>query len=92
MDYIDRIYESMQGLLEPEAAVPWVDDLFQDGSRCEACYEQMRQAYLRLCQRLGNVDEDDDLDQIVDSLSEIQRILCREMFLCGMGHSWRFGE
>ena len=40
----------------------------------------MLKAYARVCDRLGVVDEDEDVEVIIESLLSIQRILCMEMF------------
>lgn len=53
------------------------------GDFCEEEYREMLEAYGRLCDRLGVVDEDSDVEQIVDSLLAIQRVLCMEMFRLG---------
>ncbi len=78
-DFTD-VYESMLGTLTPEAALPWVPNAFAEGQPCEIAYEGMRAAYERLCDRLGAVDEDPDLDIMVDSMECIQRELCRRMW------------
>ena len=45
----------------------------------------MLDAYARLRDRLGVVDEDSDVEIIIDSLLTIQRELCLKMFdLAGM--------
>ncbi len=74
----------MQDLLEPESAVPWVENAFEEGNRCTQAYEEMRQSYERLCGRLGSENEDPDLDCIVNRMEEIQKELCERMFFCGV--------
>ncbi len=76
-----KIYDTMRGLLEEWARVPWVDNAFEEGSRCACAYEDMRSAYERLCERLGVCDEDQDLDIIVDSMEAIQEELCERMYM-----------
>ncbi len=80
MNDFTEVYESMLGILTPEASLPWVSNAFAEGQPCELAYEEMRTAYERLCQRLGGVEEDPDLDMIVDSMERIQRDLCRRMW------------
>ncbi len=74
------IYETMLGLREPEACVPGIEDAFKEGSLCASAYDEMRQCYRRLCARLGDSEEDRDLDQMVACLEGIQKELCRRMF------------
>lgn len=88
-ELLDSIYLSAQGLLVPDAAVPWVANMFTPGSYCESEYAGMRDAYERLCIRLGvDVDdEDDDLNRMVESLENIQEVLCKEMFKLGTAYA-----
>ncbi len=74
------IYETMLGQREPEFQVPGVEDAFEPGLLCDQAYSKMRDAYERVCQRLGCRDEDGDLDCIVDCMELIQQELCRRMF------------
>lgn len=88
-ELLDLIYLSAQGLLVPGAAVPWVENMFTPGSYCESAYARMRDAYERLCTRLGvDVDdEDDDLNCMMESLENIQEVLCKEMFELGVTYA-----
>ncbi len=83
MGLFTQIYETMLGLLEPEAALDWVDSAFGEGAHCTREYAQMREAYERICERLGVENEDEDLEIIVNSLESIQRELCERMFSAG---------
>lgn len=78
MDIVDLVYESLLGeLVDPIRDVP---NAFAPGSYCETQYSRMLDAYARLRDRLGVVDEDADVEIIIDSLLAIQQRLCREMF------------
>ncbi len=79
-DLFTDTYETMLGLREKEAEVKWVKNAFAEGSICAAEYEKMREAYERVCQRLGAGEEDADLDMIVESMENIQKELCRNMY------------
>ncbi len=80
MDRFTEVYETMLGLLEPEAQVSGVDNAFAEGQTCARAYEEMRNAYERLCRRLGCADEDPDLNSMVEHMEVIQKDLCRRMF------------
>ena len=82
-DYIDSVYETLCGLLMPEYRIPGVENAFASGEACEQNYAQMLEAYERLCDRLGVVDEDDDVEVIINALLKNERILCRKMFEYG---------
>ncbi len=80
----DEIYNTMIGILEKEYELPWVDNAFEEGQHCMRAYEEMRDAYERICERLDVGEEDDDLNIIVDCFESMQRELCRRMFDCGV--------
>lgn len=78
MDYAELVYESLIGeLVEP---IKYVPNAFEPGSHCAARYQEMLDAYERLRGRLGVEDEDIDVEIIIDSLLDIQRELCLEMY------------
>ena len=78
MNISELVYESLIGeLIYPIKDVP---NAFEPGSYCETRYRQVLEAYERLRGRLGVTDEDPDVEIIIDSLLEIQRKLCMEMF------------
>ena len=78
MNISELVYESLIGeLVDPVKDVP---NAFEPGSYCETRYRQVLEAYERLRGRLGVTDEDPDVEIIIDSLLEIQRELCMEMF------------
>ena len=81
MNISELVYESLIGeLVDPIKDVP---NAFEPGSYCESQYRQVLEAYERLRGRLGVADEDPDVEIIIDSLLEIQRKLCMEMFDLG---------
>ena len=78
MEIGELVYESLIGeLVIPLRNVP---NAFEEGSVCERSYQEMLDAYARLRDRLGVVDEDSDVEIIIDSLLTIQRALCLKMF------------
>ena len=78
MNISELVYESLIGeLVDPIKDVP---NAFEPGRYCETRYQQVLEAYERLRGRLGAADEDPDVEIIIDSLLEIQRKLCVEMF------------
>ena len=85
--WIEDIYDSLQGVLVPEARVPWVKNLFLPDSPCDRAYSNMLDAYERLRGRLGVADEDGDVEIIINSLLDIQQILGHEMFRCGVEYA-----
>ena len=82
--FAQRVYETLSGFLEDEYAVAGVHNAFEDGSLCSELYGKMLAAYSRLCDRLSVVDEDNDVEEIINSLLEICRILSLDMFTYGV--------
>ena len=78
----EMVYNRLLGhsLLETKAYA--VEDLFEDGSRCDALYQDIYDANLRLCQRLG-VEEDRDVQTIIDSFWEITKLVGEKMYRHG---------
>ena len=78
MNISELVYESLIGeLVDPIKDVP---NAFEPGGYCETRYRQVLEAYERLRGRLGVAEEDPDVEIIIDSLLDIQRKLCMEMF------------
>ena len=77
------VYESLTGELLPEYALDWVEDIFVPGHPCYEEYRLMREAYQRICTRLGNAEEDQDLEIMVNALLNHCRIIATEMFRYG---------
>ena len=84
---IESIYATLTSHVRKGSRFPGVEDAFADGSFCMQCYHRMRDAYDRLCDRLGVVDEDRDVEIILQSMSDIERELCFQMYRYGA----RFG-
>ena len=78
MKYVELVYESLIGeLVDPIEGVP---NEFAPGSFCEKQYQEVLDAYARICERLGVIDEDADVEIIINSLLAIQRKLCLKMY------------
>lgn len=83
----DEIYLSVLG--EAIDPVPGVENAFAPGKPCAKTYGEIREAYLRLCQRLGVQEEDGDLETIVRGFFTITDELCRTMYFCGAKYGAR---
>lgn len=76
----EQVYDTMMGQLVPEYGLSWVEDIFVPGHPCYEEYCKMRDAYDRLCQRLGDREEDPDAEIMVDALLQYARIAALKMF------------
>ena len=65
-----------------------VENAFAEGSYCASCYHEISEAYERLRDRLGVVDEDEDVEIIIGAFENIQQELCCRMYSYGV----QFGE
>lgn len=85
-DLAETVYESLLGLLLPDCALPWVENIFVPGQPCYESYETMRTAYSRLLLRLEEIDEDPDAEEIIDALLTYSKIIGLEMFRYGTAY------
>ena len=79
----EEVYDTLCGEVHGVYAVPGVENAYTDGAPCDTLYNEMSEAYERLRDRLGVVDEDADVEIIINNLMAIQRILCEKMFRYG---------
>ena len=79
---VDVIYELVNGTRIWQPDDPIIENLFTNGSACDALYDQIYQANLRLCQRLG-VSEDGDVETIIHSFSCICELIGKRMYYYG---------
>jgi hypothetical protein len=79
----ERIYNLMNGSYNlneypvPESGI--VANEFADGQPCAELYQKVYDANRRICGRLG-VDEDRDVEELVNTLLDITKIMSKKMF------------
>ena len=79
----ENIYLTLTGELLDEFVIPGVENAFAPGSRCDLLYGQIYEANRRLCARLGQKDDDPDVELIINNFLEMNRILSLEMYRYG---------
>lgn len=82
--FIDTVYQSVIGQLQLQHHLEGVEDLFAPGCPCDQYYEEMRNAYERLLVRLGEENEDSDLEIIISSMNAIQKEVSYQMYRYGV--------
>ena len=90
-EFVERVYLSAIGMIRNNCAIPGVNNLFAPGEKCDQLYAQVRDAYERVCKRLGGCDgeshdeiaEDSDLNDILNLMDRICQEVAFEMFRCG---------
>jgi len=75
-------YQTMTAGLMEGSRMPGVKYAYNDG-KCLEILNKMRDAYDRLCERLGVQDEDADVETIIYAFEEIQEELCYRMYRYG---------
>lgn len=82
----EMIYDMMNGFVDLENITEPLDMVvqneFSDGGECEKIFRKVYNAKSNLGKRLGN-DEDDDVEQIINGMDEITRILSLKMYEYG---------
>lgn len=76
------VYDRLLGHLALQMGTLEVEDLFADGAQGDQLYEQIYEANLRLCQKLG-VQEDGDVQCIIDRFWDITALVGEKMFEYG---------
>lgn len=82
-DIGETVYDSLMGQLIPSCRLPWVESIFISKHPCYEEYCKMQDAYTRLRERLGAIDEDVDVEIIIDALLAHGKKITLEMFRCG---------
>ncbi len=67
-DFAVEVYNSLNGYYKKEFIVPGVESIFEEGTECMQLYTDMLAAYERLCNRLGVIDEDHDVEEMITAL------------------------
>lgn len=88
MNKAEWAYESMACFVKEWYRMPGVEDAFSEGEYCMIRYHEAMDAYARLRERLGVVDEDEDVEIMISAFEDIQQKLCLRMYHYGA----RFGE
>lgn len=58
-----------------------IQNEYEEGKLCNRLYSEMRDAYDRICARLGKPDQEDrDVEIIIDSLLDIGKHLSMKMY------------
>ena len=81
--FAETVYDLLTGECSPQMGDPVIENMFAEGRTCEQLYNDVYDANLRLCERLG-VQEDQDVELIINSLLHISRLLGKKMFLYGV--------
>ena len=92
-EFTEMIYELASGAYSPDSDVAvnhsTVVNEYEEGAFCGEAYKEVFAACERLCDRLGvPFGEDEDIECIIDNMTEIQKVLCMKMYEYG----WYFAK
>lgn len=90
--FVRDVYDTVAGLKVPWCVKIGAENMFEPGKRCMELYNEAKDAYLRVCDRLDISDdidiglppEDVDLNTMMDHMEDICRLVGYEMFRCGV--------
>ena len=92
-EFAEQVYNTLTGQYSQSTyGVPGVENTFAPGQPCQLLYRDAFDAYQRICDRLGVIDEDDDLEIIMNALLDIGQITGMHMFHYGVIFSHRFQD
>ncbi len=84
----EEVYRTLCGLYSKGHGVPGVENAYEPGEQCMILYGEAYDAYQRICDKLGVVDEDLDIEIIFNNFMEIEEIMGIKMYHYGA----QFGE
>ncbi|MCD8160594.1 MAG: hypothetical protein LUE61_05325 [Clostridiales bacterium] len=80
------VYELATGSINleeyPVEESQYVYNQYAEGQPCEKLYNQVYTLKVKISERLGE-DENKDVENLIDALQEIERILCMKMYEYG---------
>lgn len=81
--FMESVRDTLHGQLREPYCIPGVVNAFEQGSICFKAYEEMYDAYARLRDRLGVIDDDEDVEIIIHSLMTIEEVIAYHMYRYG---------
>lgn len=81
--FIEDVYETLQGETNPAFMVPGVENAFEEGKKCALLYKEIYDAQRRLETRLDVEPYDEDVEKVITALLDIQKELCFKMYKYG---------
>ncbi|MCD8367950.1 MAG: hypothetical protein LUC48_08030 [Clostridiales bacterium] len=77
------VYELVTGSINleefPVKESQYVDNEYEEGKPCEKLYNQVYALKVKINEQLGE-EENKDVENLIDALQEIERILCLKMY------------
>ena len=86
--FVKQVFDTLNGQYGSTGGVPGVENAFAPGGRCLQLYGDALDAYERLCDRLGQKDDDADVEVIFNAFLDIIEIMATKMYHYGA----KFGE
>ena len=77
------VLDTLRGNMTLESTIPNVENLYQEGKPYYQCYEDVFHAYERLRDRLGVIDEDEDVEIMINAFLDMETLVAEKMFFYG---------
>ena len=81
--FVKEVFDTLNGQYGDADGVPGVENAFTQGGRCLQLYGDALDAYERLCNRLGQKDDDEDVEIIFNAFLDIIEIMSTKMYHYG---------
>ena len=82
-DIAETVYDSLHGFLIPACSLPWVEMVFHPGHPSHDNYAQMLHLKEQIAERLGDGEEDRELEAMIDCALAYSKAIALEMFRNG---------
>lgn len=83
LSFIETVFYTLHGTISEPYRIPGVINAFAEGSACSQAYCALSLAYERLRERLGVIDEDEDVEIILQSYMRIEEEIAYYMYRYG---------
>lgn len=85
--FAESVYYTLTNELIESYQVPGVENIYADDAPCSKLYQEVYEANIRLCERLGQLEDDPDVELIINNLLEIGKQIGLKMFYYGQKFS-----
>ena len=85
----EKIYHTLIGTLLPQFRVPWVPNIFIEGTPYDQAYQVFWDARMQMVENYGIEFECDELEDIMNAILDVEKEIGFYMFQMGMEYEKR---
>ena len=82
-NFATQVLHTVMGNMISEASIPGIEDIFEEGRIGDELYREVCEAHVRLLEKLGDVDEDADIEIMINNLLELVDVVGLAMYHYG---------